>query len=191
MKFLKLYFLPDSLLLVTALLCAVISCKNQKTGKVTPTQISLVQLLTGDGSAQFRHVSLGMDAKTVTGSEKKTPDEKDTNYVFYSLPMDTLYPDSINETADTMNYFTVAYNFDQQKLTEIDEDIFLANDSAAAALKLKLSDYFTSKYGDGITESDNIIWKLKKIDGKTAKVSLSDESEEYNCGKLSLVYYLE
>jgi len=139
----------------------------------------------------FRKVALGMDTKAILAAEKKKPDENDTNYIFYSLPMDTLYPDSVNETVDTLNYYTVAYNFDQQNLNEIDEDIFMATDSMAASLHGRLSDYFTNKYGDGIKESDHIIWKLKKIGSKTAKLSLSDESEEYDYGKLSLVYYLE
>ncbi len=178
------------LLAITTFCIAFFSCKSNN-NKITPTQISLVQLLVGDGTNQFRHVSLAMDTKSVINTEKKIPDEKDTNYVFYSLPMDTLYPDSVNEGVDTLNYFTVAYNFDTQKLNEIDEDVYLATDSSAAALKLRLVDYFTSKYGDGTTDGDNILWKIKKINGKTAKVSLSDESEEYDYGKLSLVYYIE
>jgi hypothetical protein len=179
------------LLVITTFTITIISCKRQKNEKVTPTQISLVQLLVGDGTNQFRHISLGMDTKSVISTEKKAPDEKDSNYIFYSLPMDTLYPDSVNESVDTLNYFTVAYSFDQQKLSEIDEDVYVATDSSAAAVKSRLVDYFTTKYGDGTLDKDNIIWKIKKINGKMAKVSLSDESEEYDYGKLSLVYYLE
>jgi hypothetical protein len=178
--------------IVIAILCITfVSCHNNKNAKTTPYQISLVQLLVGDGANQFRKISLGMDTKSVLAIEKKKPDENDTNYIFYSLPMDTLYPDSVNETVDTLNYFTVAYNFDQQKLNEIDEDVYLSSDSSAAVLLGRLSDYFTTKYGDGIKESDHTIWKIKKINGKFSKVSLSDESEEYDYGKLSLVYYLE
>jgi len=179
------------LLVITTFTITIVSCKRQKNEKVTPTQISLVQLLVGDGTNQFRHISLGMDTKSVISTEKKVPDEKDSNYIFYSLPMDTLYPDSVNESVDTLNYFTVAYSFDQQKLSEIDEDVYVATDSAAASVKSRLVDYFTTKYGDGAIDKDNTIWKIKKINGKMAKVSLSDESEEYDYGKLSLVYYLE
>jgi hypothetical protein len=184
---------PHILLLftITTFSIAFISCRDHSKDKVTPTQISLVQLLVGDGTSQFRHVALGMDLKTVLGAEKKIPDEKDSNYLYYTLPMDTLYPDSVYEHADTLNNFQIAYNFDQQKLTDIDEDVFVATDSAAAALKLKLADYFTTKYGDGTVNGGSTIWKIKKMAGKTAKVSLSDESEEYDFGKLSLVYYLE
>jgi hypothetical protein len=147
--------------------------------------------LVGDGSNQFRKIALGLDTKSVLKNEKKKPDENDTNYIFYSLPMDTLYPDSVNETVDTLNYFTVAYNFDQQKLNEIDEDVYLSSDSAAAVLLGRLSDYFTARYGEGVKENDHTIWKIKKTNNKSTKVSLSDESEEYDYGKLSLVYYLE
>lgn len=191
MKLRKKNNIPLSLLFITIICIAFFSCKNNSGKKITPTQIPLVQLLVGDGTNQFRHVSIGADINSVIASERKKPDEKDTNYIYYSLPMDTLYPDSVNETADTINYFTVAYNFDIQKLSEIDEDIYLATDSAAAALKLRLADYYSNKYGDGLTDGDNTIWNLKKINGKMVKVSLSDESEEYDYGKLSLVYYIE
>jgi len=181
-----------SSIVIAAILCITfVSCRNNKNAKISPYQISLIQLLVGDGANQFRKISLGVDVKSVLAIEKKKPDENDTNYIFYSLPMDTLYPDSVNETVDTLNYFTVAYNFDQQKLNEIDEDVYLSSDSSAAILLGRLSDYFTTKYGEGIKESDHIIWKMKKVNGKLPKVSLSDESEEYDYGKLSLVYYLE
>ena len=192
MKSQKIRLLSIQNALIAIVLCVVLdSCRNNGNYKFTPNQVTLVQLLLGDGTSQFRKVNMGMDSKTILGIERKKPDENDTNYLFYSFPMDTLFPDSVTDMSDTLNYFTVAYNFDQQKLNEIDEDVFLANDSMAAVLNKRLSDYFTSKYGDGITESDHTIWKLKKLDGKTAKVSLSDESEEYDFGKLSLVYYSE
>jgi hypothetical protein len=180
-----------SFVALTIFCIVLVSCRSKNNGKVTPYQIPLTQLLVGDGHQMFRKVTLGADSKTVLASEKKKPDENDTNYIFYSLPMDTLYPDSVNETVDTLNFYTVAYNFDQQKLNEIDEDVYVSTDSIAASLQGRLSDYFTTKYGEGTKESDHIIWKLKKIGSKTAKLSLSDESEEYDYGKLSLVYYLE
>jgi len=184
---------PSILLLFTAFLfCFLLfSCHPGNNNKLTPTQVTLTQLLLGDGAAQFRHVSLGMDTKTVLSSEKKPPEEKDTNYLFYSLAMDTLYPDSVKETVDTLNYFTVAYTFDQQKLSEIDEDIYLSTDSSAGVVYHHLSDYLTSKYGQADNHNDAIIWTMKRINGKTGRISLSDESEEYDYGKLSLVYYLE
>lgn len=184
-------FLLTPFIAITAFCIAFSSCTNNSNKKLTPTQISLVELLVGNGTQQFRHTAIGADFQSVLASEKRSPEEKDTSYIYYSIPMDTLYPDSIREAADTINYFTIAYNFDTQKLSEIDEDIYLATDSAAAALKLKLNDYFTTKYGDGATDGDNTIWKAKKVNGKTVKVSLSDESEEYDYGKLSLVYYTE
>jgi|SRR6185312_3157194 len=175
-----------------ALIClALYSCRSGKGDKITPDQVTLVQLLVGDGSNQFRHTSLGLDWKTVMSSEKKAPEEKDTNYLFYSLAMDTLHPDSIREQVDTLNYFTVAYNFDQQKLNEIDEDVFVATDSVAGKVFHRLSDYFTSKYGQPDSHNDATIWTIKRMNSKTARISLSDESEEYDYGKLSVVYYLE
>lgn len=192
MKLRHTKYLFTLVLSASAVSCLFIaSCHTPKSNKVTPTQVSLIQLLIGNGKNQFRHVSLGMDSKTVLAAEKKTPDETDTNYIFYTLPIDTLYPDSVNETVDTLNYYTVAYNFDQQKLNEIDEDIYLSTDSAAAVLMRRLTDYFSSKYGQGIADGDNTVWSMNKINGRASKISLGDESEEYDYGKLSLVYYIE
>jgi hypothetical protein len=174
-----------------AVICSVIviSCNGKKN---TPTNkgISLVELLIGNGSSPFRNTTLGSDINTVLKSEKKSPDEKDSNYLYYSLPMDTLYPDSVDAAVDTMNYYTIAYNFTQLKLNEVDEYVYLATDSMAAGLGRRLSDYFTNKYGESKDASDSKVWSFRKNGIKT-NISLSDESEEYDYGKLSLVYYTE
>jgi hypothetical protein len=166
----------------------ILSCKPKVSNN--NKGISLVQLLIGNGSNPFRNTSLGSDLNLVLHSEKKEPDEKDSAYLFYSMPMDTLNPDSVNAAVDTISYYTIAYNFTQQKLTEIDEYIYLASDSIAATLQHRLSDYFTSKYGDSHDASDSKVWSFKR-NGKKTNISLSDESEEYDYGKLSLVYYTE
>jgi len=167
-------------------------CKGhqQDNTKALPKKVNLIQLLIGSGPNVFRNVTFGADPKTVEGSEKKTPDETDTNYISYSMPLDTLHADSVNEDIDSLNYFTIAYNFDQQKLNEIDEDVFLTNDSVAAVLSNRLSDYFTDKYGQSASGSDSKVWSIKSK-GKKFKVTLSDQSEEYDYGKLSLVFYSE
>lgn len=155
-----------------------------------PSAVSPIQLMLGKGDKVFRNVSFGTDPKTVQSTEKKAPDEVDSNYISYSFPLDTLHADSVNEEIDSANYFAVAYNFDQQKLNEIDEDIFLATDSAAAKLAQRFTNYFTDKYGDAAVASDTKVWSFTKK-GQKIKVTLSDQSEEYDYGKLSLVFYCE
>jgi hypothetical protein len=168
------------------------SCHNTTQPAVTNTTkpVSLIELLIGNGSHPFRNLSLGDDPKTVIKSEKKSPDETDTNYIAYTMPMDTLHPDSVNEDIDSLNYYTLAYNFDQQKLNEVDEDIFLASDSVASIMLGRLTEYFTTKYGDGVQGSDSMVWGFTQK-GKKMKISLSDQSEEYDYGKISLVFYSE
>jgi len=168
------------------------SCHNNNPPPVTKTTkpVSLIELLIGNGDHPFRNTSLGEDPKTVIKSEKKSPDETDTNYVSYTMPMDTLHPDSVNADIDSLNYYTIAYNFDQQKLNEVDEDIFLATDSAASILLNRLTEYFSNKYGDGAQGSDSMVWSFTRK-GKKMTVSLSDQSEEYDYGKISLVFYSE
>lgn len=188
-----------SLLACSAFLC---SChhgqQQQNTGTDTtaknavakPRSVSLTELLLGNGQTTFRNVTFGDAPKTVQNSEKKAADEVDTNYISYTLPLDTLNADSVNEDIDSLNYFTIAYNFDQQKLNEIDEDVFLASDSIAAGVSQRLADYFTHKYGDAATGSDEQVWSYTSK-GKKIKITLSDQSAEYDYGKLSLVFYCE
>jgi hypothetical protein len=170
------------------------SCKHSAQQNNPPAQapVTLMQLLFGKGGGDhpFRNAMFGQDTKTVKASEKRVPDETDTNYLAYTLPVDTLHPDSVNGDIDSVTYFTIAYNFDKQKLNEIDEDIFLADDSIAANLAQRISDYFTEKYGEAATGSDSKVWSFKS-NGKKIKVTLSDESAEYDYGKLSLVFYCE
>lgn len=161
-----------------------------KPAAIRPHSVSIIELLVGNGKNAFRNVSFGDNPKTVQNSEKKAADEIDTNYVSYTLPLDTLNADSVNEEIDSLNYFSIAYNFDQQKLNEIDEDIFLATDSVAAGVAQRFTDYFTNKYGEAATGSDEQVWSFTSK-GKKVKVTLSDQSAEYDYGKLSLVFYCE
>lgn len=156
----------------------------------TEQKPTLIQLLIGNGNYFFRSVDLGADFKTVLASEKKIPDENDTDDISYTLPMDTIQPDSVNETIDSLNYFTITYYFDKGKLNEIDEDVYLESDSVAAILLERLSDYLSSKYGDYATQNDSRVWSTKH-GGKKQWITLSDQSEEYDNGKLSLVFYSE
>lgn len=155
-----------------------------------PHKVTLIALLLGGEEKTFRNVSFGDNPETVRHSEKKAADEVDTNYLSYTLPLDTINADSVNEQIDSLNYFTIAYNFDQQKLNEVDEDVYLSTDSVAAELAQRFSNYFTDKYGQPAAGSDETVWSFTSK-GKKIKVTLSDQSAEYDYGKLSLVFYCE
>ncbi len=192
--------LPKSipLILYVITLTFLSSCRNGRPGGSNcgyadkkKGNISLVSLLIGSGNFYFRNISRpGESLEDVKKSEKKAPDETDSNYLAYTLNMDTLHPDSVNGDIDSVNFFTIAYNFEQQKLTEIDEDVFLATDSMAANLYSRLSGAFTARYGKGNEAGDSMVWSYKS-EGKNLNVSLSDQSPEYDYGKLSLVFYSE
>ena len=153
-------------------------------------KINLIQLLIGNGNYLFRSVNLGTDFKTVLTSEKKIPDENDTDDITYTLPLDTIQPDSVNEPIDSVSYFTITYYFQKEKLNEVDEDIYLENDSVSAKLLERLTDYLSSKYGDYASQNDSRVWSTM-LKGKKEWISLSDQSEEYDNGKLLLVFYSE
>jgi len=170
------------------------SCNNSSnvnnTNSKTEQKISVIQLLVGNGGNLFRAVDLGIDSKTVLNAEKKIPDENDTDDISYTLPMDTIQPDSVNEPIDSVSYFRITYYFHKEKLNEIDEDIYSDNDSTSAILLEKLTAYYSSKYGDYASQNDSRVWSVKRK-GKKEWISLSDQSEEYDYGKLALVLYSE
>lgn len=163
------------------------SCYNNgisSQGKTNKT--SELELLLGNGKYLFRNIHLASSPAEVMKSEPFVPEEKDSEYISYSLPLDT---GKLNYN-DTLNYFTIDYNFDKNKLYEIDEDIYIRSDSGASSLYSNIKEYFTSKYGDGVNNMDGLLWTVNENDLKV-KISLTDESEEYDYGKISLVLYDE
>jgi hypothetical protein len=187
-----IYFLLASLILAySACNNSTNENNNSTTGnKKVVEKPNLIQLLIGNGNNLFRSVDLGIDFKTVLSSEKKIPDENDTDDITYTFPIDTLRPDSVNEPFDSVNYYTITYYFDKDKLNEVDEVIYLETDSIAANLNGRLTNYLTSKYGEYASQNDSRVWSTIRK-GKKEWVTLSDQSEEYDGGKLSLVVYSE
>jgi hypothetical protein len=163
---------------------------SNPTNPAVEQKTSLIKLLIGNGSNLFRSIDLGVNFKTVLSAEKKIPDENDTDDISYTMPIDTTRPDSVNEPFDSVNYFKITYYFDKEKLNEVDEDIYLESDSSAANLLDRLTDYFSIKYGDYATQNDSRVWSVKHK-GQKEWISLSDQSEEYDNGKLLLVLYSE
>lgn len=184
-----IYILAGSLLLLMYSACNNSTSVNNNI-PAGEQKTTLTKLLLGNGDNLFRAVDLGDDFKAVLNSEKKIPDENDTDDISYTLPLDTIRPDSVNEPFDSVNYFNITYYFHEGKMNEIDEDVYIESDSAAANLFARLTDYFETKYGDYASQNDSRVWSTKDK-GKKQWVSLSDQSEEYDNGKLELVFYNE
>jgi len=162
----------------------------QATNPGIEQKVSLIRLLVGNGNNLFRSVNLGEDLKAVQNSEKKIADENDTDDISYTFPIDTIQPDSVNEPIDSVNYFKITYYFDREKLNEADEEIYLESDSSAALLLDRFTNYLTAKYGDYAAQNDSRVWSITHK-GKKKWITLSDKSEEYDNGKLLLVFYSE
>jgi hypothetical protein len=194
-KSIGIYILLGGLILMIYSACNNPASTNENVNSTggnikTAHKPNLIELLVGNGNNLFRSVDLGTDFKTVLGSERKIPDENDTDDITYTLPIDTLKPDSVNEAFDSVNYFTITYYFQKDKLNQVEEDIYLETDSIAANLNGRLTDYFTSKYGQYASGNDSRVWNTMRK-GKKEWITLSDQSEEYDGGKLSLVFYSE
>jgi len=181
-----------SILIYTACNNSINNNSNNSNSKnpAVEQKVSLIKLLLGNGNNLFRSIDLGVDFKTVLNAEKKIPDENDTDDISYTMPIDTIQPDSVNEPFDSINYYKITYYFDKEKLNEIDEDIYLESDSSASLLLDRLTEYFSSKYGDYASQNDSRVWSVSHK-SKKEWISLSDQSEEYDNGKLLLVLYSE
>lgn len=192
-KSIGIYILLGSLILLVYAGCNNSGTENNNSAAANvkvKQKPNLVELLIGNGNYLFRSVDLGTDFKTVLASEKKIPDENDTDDITYTLPIDTLRPDSVNESFDSVNYFTITYYFQKGKLNEVDEDVYLENDSIASTILARFTAYLTSKYGEYASQNDSRVWNTARK-GKKEWITLSDQSEEYDGGKLLLVFYSE
>jgi len=128
----------------------------------------------------FRGTSLGISRKEIKGIEVSGLKEEDTNegidFLFYEFVVDS----SIS--------YNVAYYFENNRLNNIEADIYLLNEPEAAELFNSFKRYFEKKYGKAETDGDFFLWIAKSKSGK-ARIALADESPSYKRGKLTLVIH--
>ncbi|HVA98448.1 MAG TPA: hypothetical protein VNG53_06100 [Bacteroidia bacterium] len=130
----------------------------------------------------FRGLDFGMSPENVVKSEQIEPDENDKDYLFYTIPFDTL-------AADSNNYFTISYSFDERGMNEIKAEVFLNTDQDAEQLINKITSYYNQKYQKATNEDETSIWTLHDPNYGKIKIALADESAEYGYGKITLSFY--
>jgi len=130
----------------------------------------------------FRSFNLGASPAEIKANEPKglkeeTRDSSDNvDYLFYEL------------SADSSTSYTIAYYCPNNKLDNIETDIYLLNEPMAADLFNSFKKYFEKKYGTAKTAGDFFEWTANTRMGK-ANISLADESATYKRGKLTLVIH--
>ncbi len=129
----------------------------------------------------FRGFSLGDKFDSVKLSEKETPRETDSGYLYYERKLDT---------AGTYN---ITYNFTDNQLDEIQSDIYLHSTNRAEEVFGKFKSYFDEHYGQSQNQQGFTVWTVKSQKYGTVRISLSDESSNFTVdkapGKISLWIY--
>lgn len=134
----------------------------------------------------FRGLSIDDSPEKVLASEDTTKlvdrNRSDT-YFYFDFPLKK------KSEVKGANSLTVAYNFEDGKLYEIQADIYLESESDCEHIYEELIALFNKKYGKYITDEDYLVWYTKLEDGDSISFELVNESSEYEAGKLSLTIF--
>lgn len=154
------------------------SCSTSDESEVTKG-LTLFQKIVQDSTHHFHGIDLGQTINEVRLTEKtKVKDEQD-DYLFYEVPIDA-----------TTNY-TFAYSFDDEGLYEIQVDVFLKSKEEALELFTDFKRDYIKKYGP-MNEKDTgyAFWQIVLLpDSNEAEISVIEESDEFDQGKLSITFY--
>lgn len=161
------------------LILFVVSCKQPKS-PLTEFGTTFESIMLSDAGA-FRGFSFGDSIGLIQTKEAGKPVEKDTDYLYYEYPLNSL------------GSFNIAYNFDERGLNEIHSDIFLTNQKDAEDIFNKFKTYFDQHYGLSQNQMGFSIWSVKSEKYGEVKINLSDESADFTVdkapGKISVWIY--
>ncbi len=87
--------------------------------------------------------------------------------------------------------FTVRYFFDKQFVHEIEINIFLKSIEKADKITPEIVKILSQKFGTYVIESGYYVWKYPVNDYLNGYLSLIDESEEYQYGKINILNYVD
>jgi hypothetical protein len=161
---------------ISLLLCLLIACHCGKStlGKYGETFEAIMK----SDTSIFRGVNMRMTGDDIKTMEINGLMEEDSNdgihYLFYELK------------ADSNTSYTVAYSCPNNKLNNIETDVYLLNEPQAADLFNSFKTYFDNKYGTSQKSGDFLLWSALTSSGKI-RVELADESPTYKRGKLTLI----
>lgn len=134
----------------------------------------------------FRGINIDDSPEKVLSIEDSTKlaDRNRVNsYLYYDIPMKK------KGTTKNANSFTIAYNFEDEKLYEIQVDIYIEDQSDCEHIYEGLIDLFERKYGPHTKDEDYLVWNTRTSEGDNISYELVDESSQYKSGKLSLTIF--
>ncbi|MBN8695357.1 MAG: hypothetical protein J0L87_02400 [Bacteroidetes bacterium] len=129
----------------------------------------------------FRGFALGDKQDTIQKTESSQPIEADDGYLYYEYGMDTL------------GSYNVAYNFEENELSEIQADVFITNSASTETVYDGFKKYFDQHYGVCEDHMGFAVWTVKSGKYGDVRINLSDESADFtvenNPGKISIWIY--
>lgn len=134
----------------------------------------------------FRGINIDDSPERVLSMEdstRLTDRNRANSYLYYDFAMKK------KGSTKNANSFTVAYNFEDEKLYEIQVDIYIEDQSDCQHIYESLIELFNMKYGENTKDEDYLVWNTKSPDGDNISYELVDESSQYKSGKLSLTIF--
>lgn len=126
----------------------------------------------------FRGVEIGAALDEVKKSESDKPQDEEDDYLYYDIAL------------NGEDSYAISYSFDEKGLYEIQVDVFLEKPQAATDLFSEFRTYFGEKYGSVKEEDDGYAsWLITSDISEEIEISLIDESEGYDYGKISITFY--
>ena len=161
------------------LILIIVSCNQPKSKLAAYGPVFESVMLTENGV--FRGLRLGDKMDSVRLHEVAKPIETDSGYLYYEMKL------------DTSGTFNITYNFDDNKLDEIQSDIYMNNTATADEVFTKFKTYFDNHYGESQTQQGYTVWTVKSEKYGSARINLSNESANFTVdkapGKISLWIY--
>jgi len=147
-----------------------------------------VQLIniTKNENGIFRGIDIGDSPEKVMSLEDSLTlkDKARANtYLYYDIPV------KVRGGTKGANSFTIAYNFEDEHLYEIQVDVYLESEDDCQRIYKDFITLYNKKYGKYIKDQDYLVWNTKSAEGDNISIELINESNEYKDGKLSLTIF--
>ncbi|MCE3277844.1 MAG: hypothetical protein K0S44_35 [Bacteroidetes bacterium] len=170
-----------NLLSLTIILLFVFSACSKKGKDPLKKYGTFVSTVIKVDSGAFRGLHFGDKMETVLLKETTKASEADENYLYFEYKI------------DTMGSFDIAYDFDEEGLSEILSYVYIKDISKIDSVFNSFKTYFDDHYGSNETQMGYNVWTVKSQGRGDIHINLSDESANFTTdgapGKLSISIY--
>lgn len=157
------------------------SCKEEKKKDPLKKYGTFVKAVMRIDTGAFRGLNFGDKMDSVLAKEAAKATEADENYLYYEYHI------------DTVGSYNVAYDFDENGLSEIQSYVFINDVNKVDSVFNDFKAYFDNHFGKDETQMGYNVWTVKSETYGDISINLSDESADFTAdktpGKLSISIY--